>query len=142
MSSAPCGFQLSLEIHVRRHLGQLPNLAPLNPVTAVLTAGELVEDQLAKQASLTLEHKLFCIGLRGFEEAKLRIGDDTDSFQSHQRPHNVREIRRQTEGIFIHHLSEVVSQLFEVHLTQLQIQIVFEESLYDGTNCFRIDARL
>src|SRR5688500_7403810 len=44
--------------------------------------------------------------------------------------------------ILVHHFGEIVSQLFEVYLAKLQIQIMREQTFNHGPDCFRIDTRL
>src|SRR6185503_20071481 len=76
------------------------------------------------------------------KETKPRISNHADTFERHQRAHNVSEIRRQAERIFVNHFREIVSQLFEVHFSKLEIEIVREETLHHRTHRLRINTRL
>jgi hypothetical protein len=93
--------QLTLKIHPGRHLGKLPDFGPLDPAIAVFSSAQLVEQQLAKPATLTPQHKLLCVRFCRLKEAELRIGDNPDAFERHQRSHHVGKVCRKAERILV-----------------------------------------
>src|SRR5215213_3774930 len=109
---------LFLEIHLRRHLRELPHSRPGDLTVSILAASQLVEDHLAKDLALASQHELLRKRLRRLEKAETRIGHDANAFERHQRAHDVGEVCRQTEWVLVDHLSEVVRQLLEVHVSQ------------------------
>ena len=86
-----------------------------------LRRGPLVlsDEHLAKIVALAAEHKFLGVRLGGFKEIEFRIGDDADALERHQGTHDVRKIRRQTKRIIVHHVGEIVSQLFEIYVLEL-----------------------
>src|SRR4029079_10576743 len=48
---------------------------------------------------------------------------------------------RQPERILVHHFRQIVSQLFEVHFAEFQVQIMREQTLDHGPDRLRIDTR-
>src|ERR1043166_1612568 len=116
---------LALKVHLRGHLGEFPSARPFD-TTTVLASRQFVENQLAKITALASQHKLFRKRLGSFEEAKLRISNNADAFERHQRAHDVSEVCRQPERILINHFRQVISQLFKLHLPELEIQINFK----------------
>src|SRR5688572_10588286 len=99
----------AVEIHLRCHLGKLPDFGPFNPAGTIFAASHLVENQLPKCFSLALEHEFARVWLGSFKEAESWIRHNADALKRHQRSHHVSEIGRQTKRIFINYFRQIVS---------------------------------
>src|SRR6266498_3135490 len=133
---------LSLEIHLGGHFGKFPYLGPFNSPIPIFSARKPIEDQLAKIASLSSQHKLPREGLRRCKETETGISNDADAFKGHQRSHYVSEICGKAKRIFVHHFCEIIGQLFEIDFPEFQIQVVLKQSLDYGSDSFRVYSRL
>src|SRR5919107_344019 len=128
------------EVHHRGHLGELPHLRPVD--APLFAARDLVEEDAPELLALAAQHELLGEGPGRVDEAEAGVCDDAYAFQGHQRAYDVGEVRGQAERVLVHHLREVVGQLLEVHVAELQVQVVAEEPLDDGAHAPRVYAGL
>src|SRR6266496_687223 len=135
------GHQSRAQIHFRSHLREFPDLAPFDPAVAVLAPRQLVDNELAKVFAFPSQHELFRERLSSLEKAELRIGDNANAFERHQGTHNIREVCRQAERIFVHHFREIIGQLFEIHFAEFEIQVVLKQPFDYRPYSLRIDSR-
>src|SRR4030095_3373700 len=108
----------------------------------ILASSYLIKNQFAEHFAFATQHKLASIRLRRFKEAEAGIRGDSNPFQRHQSPHDVGKVRRESERIFVDDFGQFVSKLFKVYFAQSEVDVVFEESLNDRSDSFRIDSRL
>ena len=75
---------------------------------------------------LSPEEEITRIRPRHFHEIEARVHLNADAFKRHQSAHNETEGAGRCNRIFINYISQLVGELFEVHLSEVQIDLALE----------------
>src|SRR5256885_4214335 len=81
---------------------------------------------LAQMRCLSPEEEITRIRPRHFHEIEARVHLNTDAFKRHQSAHNEAEGAGRCNRIFINYISQLVGELFEVHFSEVQIDLALE----------------